>query len=177
MWCCSTTGLKKKGRCLTSGGGEGIRDPLNTTTSTTNLIMNNKGKTQMMTSSTPWEEGEGDDSSFRFNQTGVTSKNVVLFNNRLDKDGEVLSNGDNLGGNDKMSNDDDNGGSAGDDKDGRGDNGRMAGWEENNSARSNGENRFELNVNDGAEGRGEGQWDNNEDYINEDDNNNNVDYI
>ncbi len=125
--------IKKKGRCLTFGGGKGIRDPLNTTASTTNLIMNNKGKTRMMTSSTPREEGEGDDSSFRFNQTGVTGKNVVLFNNRPDKDGEVPSNGDNLGGNDELSNNDIFGRSAGDERDGRGDDGRKTGWEEDYS--------------------------------------------
>ncbi len=46
-----------------SGGGEGIQDPLNATTTTTNLTMNVKGKMQMMTSSTPQEEGGGDNSS------------------------------------------------------------------------------------------------------------------
>ncbi len=85
---------------MTSGGGKGIQDPLNSTATTPNLTMNSKGKMQMMTSSTPREEGGGDDSSFRFNKSRVTSKVVVLFNNRLVKDGEVLSDGDYLGGKD-----------------------------------------------------------------------------
>jgi hypothetical protein len=68
----------------------------------------------MMTSSTPQEKGGGDNSLSRFNKNGVISKNVVLFNNRPVKDGEVQSNGDNLGGNDEKSNDDINGGCAGD---------------------------------------------------------------
>jgi hypothetical protein len=144
--------IKKKGRCLTSGGGKGTQDLLNTTATTTNLIMNIKGKMQMMTSSTPQEEGGGDDSLSRFKKNKVTGKNVVLFNNRPVEDGEVPSNGDNLCGNDEKSNDVDNVGSAGDDRDGRGDNGRKAGWEEDNSRRSNGKEEFELDDNDYAKG-------------------------
>jgi hypothetical protein len=49
--------------------------------------MNVKGKTGVMTSSMPWEETRGDDSSSRFNINGVTVKNVVLFNNRPVEDG------------------------------------------------------------------------------------------
>ncbi len=137
---------------MTSGGGKGIQNLLNTTTTTTNLAMSNKGKTQIMTSSMPQEEGGGDNISSRFNKNGVTGKNVVMFNNRPVKDGEVPSNGDYLGGNNKTSNNDGNSGSAGDDMDGRGDNWRKAGWEEDNSRRSNGENKFELDTDEGAEG-------------------------
>ena len=79
---------------MTTSGGKRIQDLLNTTATTTNLMMNIKGKTQMMTSSTPWEEGGGNNSSSRFNKNGVIGKNVVLFNNRTVKDGEVPSNGD-----------------------------------------------------------------------------------
>ena len=58
--------MKKKGRHLMSGSSKGIRDLLNTTATTTNLIINVKGKMRMMTSSMPREEGGGDDSSSRF---------------------------------------------------------------------------------------------------------------
>jgi hypothetical protein len=81
----------------------------------------------MMTSSTPQEEGGRDDNSSRFNKNGVTGKNVVLFNDRPVEDGEVPSNGDNVGGSDKTSNNDSDGGCAKNDRDGRGDNGRKAG--------------------------------------------------
>ena len=155
---------------MTSGGGKGIQDPLNSTATTPNLTMNSKGKMQMMTSSTLREERGGDDSSSRFTKNRVTGKNVVLFNDRPVKDAEVPSNGDNLGGNDKMSNNDDNGRSAGDDWDGRGDNGRKAEWEEDNSRRSNGKSKIELDNNDGAEGEGEVWQDNNENYIDKDNN-------
>ncbi len=67
---------------------------------------------------------------------------MVLFNGRLVEDGEVPSNGDDLGSNNKMSNNDDDVRSAGDDWDGRRDNGRKAGWEEDKSGRSNGKNKF-----------------------------------
>jgi hypothetical protein len=86
-----------------------------------------KGKMQMMTSSMLQEEGGGENRSSRFNINGVTGKNVVLFNNRMVKDGKVPGNGDNLGSNDKTRNNDDDGRSAGDDRDGRGDNERKAG--------------------------------------------------
>jgi hypothetical protein len=137
---------------LTSGSSKGIQDPLNTTATTNNLTMNVKGEMQIMTSSTQHNEGGGDNSSSRFDKNRVSGKNVVLFNNRPVKDGEVPSNGDYLGGNNKTSNDDNDFRSAGDDRDGRGDNGRKAGWEEDNSGRSNGKNIFELDNNDGAEG-------------------------
>ncbi len=113
--------------------------------------------------------GRGDDSSWRVNKNGVTGKNVVLFNDRQVEDGEVPSNKDDLGRNNKTSNDDDNGGSAGDDRDGKGDNGRKVEWEEDNSRRSNGKNEFELDNNDGAEEGGEGWRDNHEDRIDKDD--------
>ncbi len=54
--------MKKKGRHLTSSSGKGIQDPLNTTATITDLMMNAKGKTQMMTSLTLREEGGGDNS-------------------------------------------------------------------------------------------------------------------
>ncbi len=105
---------------MTYGGGKGIQDPLNTIATTPNLMMKVKGKMQMMISSMPQKEGGGDDSSLRFNKNGIIGKNVVLFNNRPVKDGEVPSNGDNLGSNDKTSNNDNDDRSAGDDWDGRG---------------------------------------------------------
>ncbi len=74
-----------------------------------------------------------------------------------------------MGSNNKTSNNNGDGKSAGDDWDGRGHNGRKTGWEEDNSRRSNGKNKFELDNNDGAEGGEEGQRDNNKDYINKDD--------
>jgi hypothetical protein len=94
------------------------------------------------------------------NKNRVTGKDVVVFNNGPVKDGEVLSDGDNLSGNDEPSNDDNNGRSAGDDRDGRGDNGRKAGWDGDYSGRSNGKNKFKLDNDDGAEGGGEGRQDN-----------------
>jgi hypothetical protein len=54
--------IKKKGQRLTSSGGKGIQDLLNTTATTTNLRINVKGEMQMMTSSMPQEEGGGDNS-------------------------------------------------------------------------------------------------------------------
>ncbi len=51
---------------MTSGGGKGIQNLLNTTATTTNLTMNVKDKMQIMTSSMLQEEGQGDDSSWRF---------------------------------------------------------------------------------------------------------------
>ncbi len=58
--------IKKKGRRLMSGNGEGIQDLLNTTVATTNPTMNIKGEMQIMTSSSPREEGEGHNISSRF---------------------------------------------------------------------------------------------------------------
>ncbi len=57
------------------------------------------------------------------------SKNMVQFNNRLFKDGEVPSNGEDLCGDNKMSKDsdnDDNGGSGGGVRDKRGDNSKQS---------------------------------------------------
>ncbi|KAL3817162.1 hypothetical protein ACHAXA_006162 [Cyclostephanos tholiformis] len=58
--------FKKKGRRSMSGGGRGVRDPLNTTAATADLT-NVMDETLMTTSSTPWGEGGGgDDISSRF---------------------------------------------------------------------------------------------------------------
>ncbi len=57
---------------MTSGIGKGICDLLYATAIPPNLTMKVKGKTQMMTSSMPQEEGGRDDSSLRFNKHGVT---------------------------------------------------------------------------------------------------------